>query len=121
MKISYILQLKDFLVMFGLGILVGIIYGIINIPTKIKKNIFLQIINDLIICITATISFLLAINYINFGQFRTFLVIGYALGIIIERITLGKLFAKGYKIVYTNIVKLLKKFANSKLGKVLLK
>jgi ABC-type phosphate/phosphonate transport system permease subunit len=121
MKISYVLQLKDFFVMFCLGMLIGIIYGIINIPTRIKKNIVLQIINDLIISITTTVLFLLAINLINFGQFRTFLAIGYILGITIERITLGKLFAKGYKFVYTNIVKLLKKFANSKLGKVLLK
>lgn len=121
MKISYILQLKDFTIMFGIGLLLGIIYGIINIPTHIKKNLPLQIINDLSFCIITTSVFLIAINIINFGQFRAFLLLGYALGFLIERITIGKLFAKGYKIVYTNIVKLLKKFASSKLGKVLLK
>ena len=121
MKISYILQLKDFTIMFGIGLLLGIIYGIINIPTHIKKNLSLQIINDLSFCIITTSVFLIAINIINFGQFRAFLLLGYALGFLIERITIGKLFANGYKIVYTNIVKLLKKFASSKLGKVLLK
>ena len=121
MKISYILQLKDFLIMFAIGSLIGILYGIINIPTYIKRNLVLQIFNDLLISIIACITLLISINLINFGQFRVFLLVGYALGILIERITLGKIFAKGYKIVYTNIVKLLKKFANSRLGKVLLK
>lgn len=121
MKISYILQLKDFLIMFGIGILIGILYGIINIPTKIRKVLALQIINDLIISTSACIIFIYAINVINLGQFRAFLLLGYILGILIERITLGKLFAKGYNFVYTNIVKMLKKFANSKFGKVLLK
>jgi len=55
------------------------------------------------------------------GQFRMFLLIGYLLGFYLERITLGKLFAKGYKKLYNFIVKVLKKFAQSKIGKVLLK
>ncbi len=121
MKISYILQLKDFLIMFGIGILIGILYGIINIPTHIKKNLILQIFNDLLISVITCITFIGAINIINFGEFRAFLLLGYTFGILIERITLGKIFAKGYKIVYNSTVNMLKKFANSKLGKVLLK
>ena len=43
------------------------------------------------------------------------------IGFILERITLGKIFAKGYKNIYTNIVKLLKMFNNSKIGRIIFK
>lgn len=121
MKISYILQLKDFFIMICLGGIIGIFYGIINTSTQIKKKIILQVFNDLIFSIVTCATFIISINTINLGQFRLFLTLGYFLGFIIERITLGKLFAKGYKFVYNKTVKLLKKFANSKLGKVILK
>ena len=121
MKISYILQLKDFFILLLIGGIIGVFYGIFNILTIIKHNVLLQIIIDLTTTVIATIIFIISINYINMGQFRLFLLLGYVIGIIIERIILGKLFAKGYKFVYTNIVKYLKRFANSKLGKVVLK
>jgi len=121
MKISYILQLKDFCILFAIGIGLGIIYGILNIFARIKKNIVVQIISDILFSTIAFLTFILMINLINMGQFRMFLLIGYLLGFYLERITLGKLFAKGYKKLYNFIVKVLKKFAQSKIGKVLLK
>lgn len=121
MKISYILQLKDFGVMLLIGIIIGALYGILSIITTIKRKLVFQIIIDLISTIVATFTLIIMINYINMGQFRVFLVLGYTLGIIIERITIGKLFAKGYKFMYNNIVKSFRKFANSKFGKVVLK
>ena len=39
MKISYVLQLKDLSIMLLFGFLLGIIYGILNIPNTIKKRI----------------------------------------------------------------------------------
>lgn len=121
MKISYILQLKDFGIMLLIGLIMGCFYGLLSIATTIKKRLTFQIITDLIFTLTTTVTFLIAINYINMGQFRFFLLLGYCLGIILERITLGKLFAKGYKFVYTIIVKQLKRFASSQFGKVILK
>lgn len=50
-----------------------------------------------------------------------FLLLGYVLGYYLERLTLGKLFAKGYKKVYNGSINILKKFANSKLGRMILK
>ena len=55
------------------------------------------------------------------GQFRAFLVIGFLLGIAIERISLGKLFAKGYKNVYNYIVKILQHIKKSKFGRFITK
>ena len=121
MKISYILQLKDFFVLLAIGFGIGILYGLLNIPTTIKKRIIIQIITDLLFSFTSLSILLIAINVINMGEFRAFLVIGFILGIFLERISLGKLFAKGYKKVYNCLVKLMKKFANSKFGRIFLK
>ena len=48
MKISYVLQLKDFSIMFGIGIVLGLIYGILNIPNFIKEYVIIRIICDII-------------------------------------------------------------------------
>ena len=121
MKISYILQLKDFGIMLLLGLILGIIYGILNMHSKIKLIYFLQIISDLIFSCLTYFIFAIVINKINYGEIRIFLLIGYILGFFIERITLGKLFAKGYKWVYTTLVKALKKFSATKLGRIIFK
>lgn len=121
MKLSYILQLKDFLIVFLIGIIVGIIYGILSILPTTSKSIALKIFNDLICTLLAFATFLFLVLKINLGQFRLFLLIGYMLGIIFERLTLGKLFAKGYKCVYNKLIILAKKIAKSKFGKVFLK
>jgi len=121
MRISYVLQLKDLSIMFAFGILLGVIYGILNICNFIKQHLFTQIFADIFFSLMAIITFLILINKINMGEIRLFLIIGYILGFIIERITLGKIFAKGYKNVYNYIVKAFKKFNNSKIGRFLFK
>jgi len=121
MKISYILQLKDFSIMIIFGFLLGIIYGILNIFNSIKPRLFLQILTDIIFSILASILFIILVNKINMGEIRLFLITGYIIGFILERISLGKLFAKGYKTVYNHIVKLLKKFYISKIGRFIFK
>ena len=107
--------------MLGIGIIIGIVYGILNIFTTIKKNFPIQIVADLIFSILLSFTFLVAINILNMGQFRFFLFIGYMLGFIVERITLGKLFAKGFKKVYNFLVKGFKKFFNSHIGRIIFK
>lgn len=121
MKLSYILQLKDFLIVFLIGIIMGIIYGIISIIPNLSKNIIVKIISDLMFSLLTSIIFLFLVLKINLGQFRLFLLIGYIIGITFERLTLGKLFAKGYKCVYNKLIILVKKIAKSKFGKVFLK
>ena len=121
MKLSYVLQLKDFSIMFGLGVFLGIIYGILNMYSYVKKIFFIQIISDIFFTIIAFCIFIYAINKINLGEFRLFLLIGYLLGFFVERITLGKIFAKGFKYVYTILVNKLKQFTKSKFGRIIFK
>ena len=121
MKISYILQLKDFSIMFGVGIILGVFYGVINIPNFIKEHVVIRIICDIIFTSIMTFAFVFIVESINFGSIRGYLLIGYILGFIVERISIGKLFAKGYKKVYNFIIKGSKKLYSSKIGQVIFK
>jgi hypothetical protein len=121
MKISYILQLKDFFILCGIGFLLGVFYGILNLVTSFKKRLTLQIIIDLIFSMTFFLSLIISINAVNMGQFRLFLLIGYICGFFIERITLGKLFAKGFKKVYNLLTIICKRFSQSKVGRIIFK
>ena len=103
------------------GIILGIIYGILNISNFIKKRFITQLITDLIFSIIGIIVFIIVVNRINLGEIRTYLCVGYLLGFIIERISIGKLFAKGYKNVYNSIVKSIKRFGESKIGRFIFK
>ena len=121
MKISYVLQIKDLTIMFAFGVLLGIFFGIINIINYIHQRFFTQILADIIFSIVSILLFIILINKINMGEIRLFLLLGYILGFTIERITLGKLFAKGYKNVYNKIIKVAKFFAKSTIGRKLFK
>lgn len=121
MKLSYILQIKDLCIMLFFGFLVGILYGILNIPNRIKKKLIYQIFSDIIFSVIFSGAFIILINLLNNGELRTFLLAGYSLGLLIERITLGKIFAKGYKNVYTLIIKAIKYLGNSKFGRMIFK
>ena len=121
MKISYVLQLKDFGIMIMFGIIIGTIYEFINIPSKIKFSLIYQIIADILTVIIFFATYKMLINYFNLGQTRLFLCIGYILGFLIEKITLGKLFAKGFFSLYNYIIKQWKKFLNCKLGRIIFK
>lgn len=121
MTTSYALQFKDFIIILLAGFIIGIMYGIIKIPTKIKNNYIYQIFTDIFFVIMTTFIFILLINIINLGEIRLFLIIGYILGIIIERITLGKLFAKGFVWVYNKLSCKIKVATKSKLGRIIFK
>lgn len=121
MKFSYILQIKELSIMMICGLFLGIIYEVLNIIPNLKKNIVLQITADIIFSFISLFSFIIIINVLNRGEIRLFLLIGFLLGFVIERITIGKLFAKTYKKMYTFIVKALKSLYRSNLGRIIFK
>ena len=95
--------------------------GILNIPSKIRTNLIWQIICDLIFTFVAFGLLFISINFINLGEFRLFLILGYVTGFIAERKTLGKLFAKGYLNMYNKLRNLWIKIKNSKIGRFVFK
>ena len=82
-------------IFFLLGLLVGAIYGIIRFITFIFKNHIIAIIlGDLIFSLSTGAILLSATNKYFFGEIRLYLIAFFALGMYLERKTLGKLFAK---------------------------
>ncbi|MBE5738578.1 MAG: hypothetical protein E7354_02490 [Clostridiales bacterium] len=121
MNLSYILQLKDFFILLILGFIAGILYGTLAIISTIKQKTWIRIITDTISTLIICFIFIIALTLVNMGEFRLFLLVGFLLGIFFERLTLGKIFAKGYKWVYNMLIILCKNLKKSRLGKVLFK
>ena len=74
MKLAYFFQLKDMLIMIAFGFIFGVIYGLLNIPNKIKKIFPLQIFSDILFTILFSASLFFLINLINHGEIRLFLI-----------------------------------------------
>lgn len=121
MKLSYVLQLKDFLILLLFGFVFGICYGIISATNLPHKNLILKNILDFLFALFGVVLFIILVLFVNLGEFRLFLLFGYIIGIILERITLGKIFAKGYIWVYNTVVASVKKFAKSRVGRIIFK
>lgn len=121
MKISSVLQMQDLLIMFSLGICLGVFYGILNITNHIRQKLFMQIFCDIIFISTAFITYAIILQVVNFGSLRLYLLAGYVTGFAIERISLGNLFAKGAKSVYNKLKIFITWFKTSKLGKFIFK
>ena len=97
-----------FFAMIYLGLIVGIVYEITCFICKIaKNNKVVRSFFDVIVVFLAFVLFFLAINTLGNGYFRLFFVVGYALGIYLEKISLGFLVAKICLFVYNNSIKVL--------------
>lgn len=115
-------QLLLFLKFFIIGLFPAFLLGIFNFFSlffKHKKTYF--IIFDIIFCLFFTSLFLLAVNILNYGEIRSYLLIAYVLGCVLERKTIGKLFAKLHILIYNTINIASKKFKQSKMFKFLSK
>lgn len=121
MKLSYVLQMRDFTILLLAGLIVSIVFSLITSPQFIKSKIALKIPIDFIFILIFAIVFIYLVNYINMGEFRLFLLIAYLIGIALDILIIDKLFAKGYKWVYNRLVILYKNIKESKFGKVIFK
>lgn len=111
-----------FLKFLAIGMLPAILVGFVCFFSqfvKYKKAYF--IVCDIFICLLFTGVFLLFINILNFGEFRAYLLLAYTLGFIIERKTLGKLFAKLHGLLYNGYKKQIASFKKTRMAKFLFK
>ena len=114
--------MKVALIYLLLGLLAGAIYGLLkHIVYVFKNHLIAQIIADIIFVIFATFIFGKANLYFFYGETRLHLLAIFALGIYLERKTLGKLFAKLFIMLYNWLSKLLNKFKLSSFGKIIFK
>ncbi len=115
-------QLSLFIKFLIIGVIPAILLGVINfLSLFVKQKKIFFVIFDIIFCLFFTGVFLLTVNFLNYGEIRLYLLIAYILGCVIERKTIGKLFAILHKIIYNAINKISKKFKQSKLFKILCK
>ena len=110
------------LIIFSFGLAAGALYGIFKLILIIFKNnkVAFNVLDFVFVLIFGAVLFF-ALNYYNMGQFRFYLFAFYVFGFILERVTLGKLFAKLYVMMYNNIIKLCRLFKTSKAGKIIFK
>ena len=111
-----------FLIFLALGISIGISIGFCNhIVLFLKNNKVVRFVLDLLLPIISGFAFLYLANKYNMGEIRWFFLLAIAIGIFIERKTIGKLFALIFSKVYNKYVDKKKKFFSTKLGKWLSK
>ena len=113
-------QMLLLIVFIFFGFCVGMMFGIfsaINLVLRRKK--YIQIPLDVFMIVLSTILYIIIINLFNWGQHRIYLCIGYLIGILLERKTIGKIFAKLYYKLYNLITNRMRMLSNSKLTKFL--
>lgn len=74
----------------------------------LKNNIVLTIIFDIIFVLIATVVFVVGLQFCNYGQFRLFLLINYIFGFVLQKISIGDLVAKFFKLIYNLVIKITK-------------
>lgn len=105
--------LQQAYIFFGMlyfGIIAGLIYELkttVNAPFKNNKAV--TVILDIVFCLFLGVIFLIAVNFTNYGEIRLFIIISFAIGYILERISLGSVVAKLLNILYTITSKVIKK------------
>lgn len=111
-----------FLLSLLLGIVLGVVYGAVGILKIIfKNNIVVSNILDFIFAILSGVAVIFFVVNFNFGVFRWFIVVGVLIGILLERKTLGKIFAKIFLLMYNKFSKCIIALKNTKVVKKILK
>ncbi len=115
------IQSNLFLVFLVIGFVVAILWELILfINNPIKNIIIKQIIEVPFAIVFVFLFFAMLINF-NYGEFRMFLLVAYIFGFVIERKTLGKLFAKLNYWLYNKFIKVKNYLKQTKIGKRVLK
>lgn len=104
-----------------LGLAGGAIFGILASLSKLFRHYIFRFIFDILGCVACGILFIYGITVFNSGEIRIFLVVSFLLGMLLERKTVGILFAKLFDSVYNSVAKFMKKEPKTKLGKILFK
>lgn len=93
------------------GLLLGIVYEILNFFLK-KKNKIFTFLKDLLFSLSATFLFIVCLKLVNYGEFRLFILLAFIVGFIVERLTIGFIVSKVIeftckflKIVYNTLLK----------------
>ena len=103
------------------GIIFGFIIGIFKLIKIFFNNKIIIFVMDFLICLLFTFTYIFLINKYNLGESRFYLILSLILGTLIQRNSLGKLFAKFYFKLYNKFKVFKSNFLKTKFGKYLSK
>ena len=84
---------QSFVFLGGLyfGLIIGIVYEILNYIFKFSQKKFFVFLKDIIFSILFTFLFIFCLQKVNYGEFRIFILLSYFVGFLLERLSLGYL------------------------------
>jgi len=99
-----------FLSMLYFGLVGGVFYEIKSLCfSPLEKSTVLTIILDSVFFVILALLFFVAVQFTNYGEIRFFLLLSFFLGFFLERITIGSMLAKFFKVLYNKVVNVVKK------------
>lgn len=115
-------QIMLFLKFCLIGFCFGSMFGLSNLLSMcFKNNAVFRLFLDLGICGAMLFLTTHYINILNMGELRIYIIFAIIIGILIERRTVGKLFAKFYNWLYNRFVTVNNKFKVTTFGKIIFK
>lgn len=98
-----------FAVMFACGLGAGILVSVLRHSlSKFMQNIIAKNVVDSVCVLMFATTFFLLVNYLNFGQFRLYLLISFATALLLQYKLLNKVIAKLVYFVYNLLCKVAK-------------
>ena len=108
-----------FFSMIYFGLVGGVFYEMKTLFFKpLEKNKVLTTILDSVFFVILALLFFFAVQFTNYGEIRFFLFLSFFLGFFLERITIGSMLAKFFKVLYNKIVNVTKKLKIMKNKKI---
>ena len=117
MVVSNIFQLKSAIIMSLFGLISGLIYSILHTKVGIFQNRYYIFFADTISILCASIILIIGIHILNYGIYRLYMIVFFVIGFTIERVTIGKLFAKIFCFVYNHSCNVVKFVRNTQIYK----
>lgn len=106
-------------IVFLIIVLIGFICGFIFDANKYinflcNKNKIVQIILDFLSVLMCAFVFFISCLHLNFGEFRFYILLGFIVGVLIQRTTLGIVIAKICKLCYDKLKVVINKLFKTK-------
>lgn len=102
-----------FLIIFCAGFVSGLVFDASKYLTFLfNNNKIFQKIFDVVAVALCGFVFFVCLLYLNFGEFRFYILLGFVLGILIERFSLGLIVAKICHVCYNAFRNLMTKLSS---------
>lgn len=106
------------LILIGVGFLCGFLYNFAHaIVFVFKNNVWVKNILELVATVFCGVLFLIVVNIVYYGEVRMYMIVAFVLGLYLELVTVGKIIAKTFLLLYNTITMWCKKLSKTTLVK----